>query len=301
MGTMSKSSVNKLYIKGMVAKADKSYREIPETWKSLVSVGSGEGSYHEETYYSGLGLMKPKPEGLPTKEDEFYQGGTQRWTFQPWGLMLRITREARDDDDKGLINDVKKFGESVKYTRHMVASRLFMNASNTNYHKGADKKALCAPDHDLIGGGVYSNIAAAAAYPSEAALEAAILAYEGIKNHRGMEVDRQVRKIVCGKQLRYEFNRILKSEGRPGTNHNDPNAVKNLHSLKLEVDPLISDKRWFVSGKKDPDTHPRWLDRVKSEMRTFGDFSTGDLLFKVYARWGYEFGQGHGYYMIPGV
>lgn len=298
---VSKSDLFKAYVKGMVTAADNAYQEYPDSWKDLVKVKSSGESYEEKTYYSGLGYAKEKPEGTPTQEDRFYQGPTKRWTFNPWGLMLRFTREAVDDDRKGLINDIKDFGESIKQTQHLIAARMFMNATNTNFHSCADGKAFCAADHALIAGGIFSNVAGSAAFPSEAALEAAVLAFEAVPNHRGQIVKREATTITCGKSLEFQFNRLLASVQQAETANNATNAVRNRRKLKLQVEPYITDNRWFISGKLTDYGSPTWYNRVKPEIRSFGDFSTGDMLFKMYMRFGFDVGMPHDYYMVPGV
>lgn len=299
--TISRSRMGKLYIKGMVARADDAYKQYPDNRRAMVYIKSSSDAYEEVAYFSGLGMAQKKFEGAKTPEDDIFQGPDKRWTHQAWGLMLRITREALDDDRKGLLKQAKDFGESIQQTKQAYNAQLFMNAANTTYHTTADGKAFCAVDHNLIGGGTFSNLAGAAALPSESALETAILAFEAIPNERGLPVMRQAKSVVCGKLLKYDFERLLESEGRPGTDYNDVNAIRRLHSLQLVVDPYITDKRWFISGEKDERQWPCWYDRIAPEIRSFGDFQTGDMLFKLYMRFSLEVGMSQGYYLVPSV
>jgi hypothetical protein len=69
--------------------------------------------------------------------------------------------------------------------------------------------------------------------------------------------------------------------------------------LTLEIEPEITDDRWFVQGEKDPDIGLIWFDRKKPTTTQHGDPDTGDTIFSITTRFSNECNDPRQIYMVP--
>lgn len=296
----SRSKFNKLYVPGLFAVAKETSSDYyKDPWKKLVSLRTSKKQYEESAYISGYGLVMLKPEGTPFKYDERLQGPVKRWVHDTYALGARITQEAIEDDLYGIMKTgMKELTISAMVSRHVQAIRPFMTGTTTTYHTDGYLGALFRNNHERLDGGTWSNLMAAAT-PTEAALEAAILNFENIEDHRGKRYERRARYVVCGPEWEFRFAKLLKSAYEPETANNAINAVAKLRPLQLIVDPLITDGRWFIGGEKDGDIGFIWFDRIKPTMTRHGDPDNGDSKFVIRYRSSIEANDPRQYLMIP--
>jgi len=298
MATETRSRFNNAMAPGLFAWAKENFKRYPQYWKEYYSTRTSKRSYEESSYSSGFGYLQEKPEGTAVQYDARFQGPTKRWTHSTWALACRITEEAIDDDLYGAMKGaMKDLGVSAAATRHLLAARMLMNATATTYHTCGDGKALCVSDHTRLDGSTWSNVASAAD-PTEASLTAAINNFEGIVDHRGKRYDQKAKTIVCGRNWKFTFQKLLKSSQEPETNNNAINPLKD-YNLKLVVDPEITDNRWFLQGEKDEDVGLIWFDRKKPTLSRHGDPDTGDVIFMIKGRWSNECNDPRQIYGVP--
>lgn len=299
MATESRSRFENVTAPGLFAVASEEFKRYPEVWKQYYAVRSSKKAYEESGYVSGFGFLMEKPEGTPIQYDARIQGPVKRWVHSTWALAARITEEAIEDDNRGIMKRAAKdLAVSSKASRHLLATRMLMNGNATTYHTAGDGLAVFSDSHTRLGGGTWDNLGAAAD-PSEASLEAAIKNFELITDHRGKKYDQRAKAVICGPTWEFKFAKLLGSTLEPETNNNAINAVGKRRKLKLIIDPEITDGRWFLMGNKDEDIGLIWFDRIKPTMSKHGDPDTGDSKFMIRGRWSNEVNDPRQMYMIP--
>lgn len=295
----ARSRFNKAYVPGLFSLMSESYKRYGETWKKVYTTRSSTKAYEESAYMSGFGHLVKKPEGTALTYDERIQGYTKRWVHDTYALAVRITEEAIEDDLYNVMAQAARhLGVSAAATRHLIAIRMLMNATNTTYHTAGDTKAICVSDHVRLDGSEWSNVGTAAA-PTTASVEAAVKNFESIVDHRGKQYDQKAKHIICGPGLEFTLAKILESVQVAGNANNDKNTLKTRRSLTLEIEPEITDNRWFVQGDKDPDIGLIWFDRKKPTSRRHGDPDTGDSIFSITTRFSNEANDPRQIYMVP--
>ncbi len=297
--TEARSNFNKLYVPGLFAVAQEAYKRHAETWKKVYTIRSSQKAQEESSYVSGFGYMAAKPEGTGFTFDERIQGYTKTWVHNAFALACRITEEAIEDDQYNVMAQAMKgLGVSAAATRHLIAIRALMNFTATTYHTAGDGLALGSDSHKRLDGSTWSNLGSAAA-PTTASLEANVKNFENIKDHRGKRYDQKAKSIVCGPGLEFTMAKILESVQVAENANNANNTLRTRRSLTLEIEPEITDNRWFIQGDKDPDIGLIWFDRKKPVSRRHGDPDTGDSIFSIYTRFSNECNDPRQLRMVP--
>lgn len=292
-------------VPGLFAVATASYGEIPQIWKDVFHVRGSKKAVERSTWGSGLGYMVEKPEGVPFSYDERIQGPEVVWAHKTYGLAVRITEEAIEDELYGFMKRVMKdLGNSAAATKSLLRNRLLMMGDQVSVDpelQAADGLPIFAPNHIRLGGGTWSNIHPVASDPTEATVSAAIYNYENLPDERGKMAVRTIRGVMCGPSLEMQLSKILESAQEAETGNNAINAIKKRRSLKLSVNPGITDNRWFVYGDKDPDVGLIAFDRKPATTARHGDYETGDAIFQIRCRMSQRAGRPASIYMIPGL
>lgn len=301
MGIETRSRFNNYLAPGLFAVAKESYKRYPDGISDFYTTRTSKRAYEESGFVSGFGHLSKKPEGTAVTYDSRIQGPVKRWVHDTYALGCRISQEAIEDDQYGIMKQaMKDLGTSVAATRNLLGARMIINGTATTYHTGGDGLALFSASHELLNGGTYSNLGSAAD-PSETALEAAVKNFENITDDRGKMYDQKATAVWCGPQHEFAFTRILESALQSGDNHNDINALKKVRSLKLIVNPEITNHYWGLLSNKNAETGLIWFDRVKPAISRHGDPDTGDAKFIIRARFSNEFNDARQIYCIPDV
>lgn len=294
----SRSKFNNYYVPGLFAVAKEAFKRYPDIWKQFFSLRTSKKAYEESGYISGLGYLMNKEEGTPFKYDQRIQGPVKRWVHDTFALGVRVTQEAIEDDLYSIMKTgMKELSVSARATRHLRALRLILTGETTTYHTAGDGLSIFNAAHIRLDGGTWSNLGVAAT-PTEASLEAAILNFENITDHRGKLYDRRARTVWSGPQWKFRIPKLLKSAYEPETANNAINPLAD-YGLKYVMDPLITDGRWGIMGEKDSDIGLIWFDRVKPTMSRHGDPDTGDAKFVIRERSSVEANDPRQIYMIP--
>lgn len=286
--------------------ADK-YGEIEQGWQPAFTTRSSKYAWEESSYYSGFGYMVRKPEGTPKSYDERIAGPVKRWVHETFALGVRITEEAIEDVQFGIMKSAAAdLGRSAAATQALLRNRILMEGDTLPPLPdpellAGDGLPIFSPNHVRLGGGTWSNLHPVAADPTEATVSAAVRNFELTPDHRGILVTRSAKAIMCGPETEMEFVRILESEYQPGTANNDVNALKSTRRLKLHINRGITDRRWFVLGDKDPDIGLIAFNRVKPTVGRHDDFETGDAMFSIRARWSQGANNPMQIYLVQGL
>lgn len=295
MGIITSSSFAKLLWPGLNSIYGKSYDDYPVEWDKLFEKNTSSKAYEEDVGLSSFGLASVKSEGAPITYDTERQGFTNRYNHIVYALGFIITREIYEDDQYAKVGAQKAKGlaRSMRQTKEIVAANVYNRAFNTTY-LGGDGATLIASagggsaSHPTVAGGTFTNGPAAAADISEAALEQAVIDIAGFRDDRGLLIAAKPRKLIIPYQLQFETNRILGSNGRVGTDLNDPNAIKEMGLFgEVVVNHYLTDAdAWFVLT--DVDDGLKYFERRGDQFEMDNDFDTENAKFKATAR--YSFG-----------
>lgn len=276
-------------------------------WSEIFPVNTSKKAYEEDVLMVGLGGAVIKPEGAPVTYDEGHEAWVARYTFDVIALAFSITEEAVEDNlylDLGSKYS-KMLAKSLQYTKEIRCINVFnYGFSNNPDFLGGDGKPLFASDHPLTHGGTLSNILSTSADLSEESLEDAITQIEGFVDDRGIPIKVMVDKLVIPRQLRWIASRILKTEGRVGTNLNDRNELKSQNAIPggMTVNHYLQDPdAWYLttSVTKDGDGL-KYFQRRKVKGGVEGDFETGNMRYKKSERFGVGFTNWRGSFASAG-
>lgn len=289
MSVITQSSFVKALWPGVNAWFGAAYDKYPVEFTELFEKYSSSRAYEEDVGQSQFGLVPVKPEGAPISFDTARQGFTTRYTHIRYGLGFIITKEAMDDDQYDVVGQRGSEGLafSIRQTQELLGANVYNRAFNSSY-TGGDGKALLVSDHPNIAGGTYSNILSTASDLSEAALEQAAIDISLLKNDRGLQISLIPKKLIVPPQLRFEALRILKTVGRPGTELNDVNAIKEAGLFdNVVVNHYLTDTdAWFI--RTNAPHGMKYFEREGMKFAADNDWDTENAKFK--ATWRGVFG-----------
>lgn len=290
MAVINTSSFAKALWPGVNAWYGKAYDEYPVEFLKLFDKYSSNRNYEEDVGTSGYGLMISKTEGGSISYDSERQGFTTRYTHAEFALGFIITRIMMEDDLYDIVGQRRAtaLAFSVRQTKEVLGANVYNRAFNSAY-TGGDGKELLSNAHPYVVGGTWSNILSVAADLSEASLEQAVIDIAGFKNDRGLTIAVKPQALVIPWQLAFEAHRILKTVGRPGTDNNDTNALRDMGLFnEVVVNHFLTDTdAWFIRTNV-PDGM-KYFERRGDEFGTDNDFDTENAKFKASFRasWGW--------------
>jgi len=302
MSVITQGTFAKALWPGVNAFYGKAYNEYDVEFTDLFEKFTSKRAYEEDVGLSSFGLVPVKPEGMPVTFDTERQGFTTRYTHVVYALGFIVTREAMDDDLYDVVAQKKAQGLafSMRQTKEIIGANVYNRVFNTSY-TGGDGKALLVSDHPNIAGGTWSNILSTASDLSEAALEQACIDIAGFTNDRGLLIAVRPKTLILPRQLVFEATRILKADGRVGTDNNDPNALKNLGSIPEMVvnHYLVDTDAWFI--RTDCPDGMKYFERRADAFDMDEDFDTDNAKYKATARYSFGWTDPRALYGSPGA
>ncbi len=289
MSVITSSSFAKALWPGVNAWYGKSYAEYPVEWDKLFEKNTSQKAYEEDVGISSFGLASTKPEGTPISYDSERQAFTTRYTHVVYGLGFIITREIYEDDQYDVVGQRKAQGLafSMRQTKEIVGANVYNRAFTSGY-TGGDGIILASASHVNLAGGTWSNIIATASDLSEASLEQAWIDIAGYTNDRGLKIAVLPKQLVIPKELFFEAHRILKADGRVGSDLNDPNVLKMMGVIpEITVNHYLTDTdAWFI--RTNVQNGMKYFERRADQFEMDNDFDTENAKFKATGR--YSFG-----------
>jgi hypothetical protein len=303
MAVMTSSSFAKLLWPGLNEIYGKAYNEYPVEWEKYgFEKNTSDRAYEEDLGYSSFGLAQVKPEGSSVAYDSERQGFTTRYSHLTYALGFIITREMFEDDLYDTVGKQKAQGLafSIRQTKEILGASTFNNAFSGSF-AGGDGQALVSNAHPNVAGGTWSNRPATYSDLSEAALEDASIQIAGWTNDRGLKIAVRPRKLIIPKELMFEADRILKTDGRVGTDLNDLNALKARGLIpEVVVNHYLTDTdAWFILT--DVRDGLKYFERRGDEFTMDEDFDTENAKYKATARYSFGWTDRRGIYASPGV
>jgi len=308
-GVITTSSFAKSLWPGVNTWFGQAYSEYPVEWDKLFEKNTSRRAFEEDVGTSGLGLAVVKDQAGSITYDSMRQGFTSRYNHVTYGLGFIVTREAFDDDQYDIVAKKKaqSLAFSMRQTKEIIAANVYNRAFNTSY-LGGDGATLVASaggggstSAPNVTGGTYTNGPSAGVDLSEAALEQACIDIAGFTNDRGLKIAVRPRKLIIPKELMFEASRILKTEGRVGTDLNDINAVKNMGLIPdTVVNHYLTDTdAWFILT--DVRDGLKYFERRGDEFTMDEDFDTENAKYKATARYSFGWTDRRGIYGSPGI
>lgn len=287
-GVITSSSFAKLLWPGLNSIYGKEYSDYPVEWEKLFEKNTSDRAYEEDVGLSSFGLASVKTEGSPITYDTERQGFTSRYNHVVYALGFIVTREIYEDDQYGKVGaqKAKALARSMRQTKEIIGANIYNNAFTSG--TGGDGSTLIASNHANVAGGTWSNKIATAADLSEAALEQAVIDIAGLRDDRGLLIAARPEGLVIPYQLQFEVARILGSDGRVGTDLNDPNVLKQkgIFSNVITNHYLTDPDAWFI--KTNIKDGLKYFERRGDAFEMDNDFDTENAKFKATAR--YSFG-----------
>lgn len=302
-GVITSSSFAKLLWPGLNATFGAQYKDYPEEWSKLFEINKSDRAYEEDLGVSSFGLANVKTEGAPIQYDSARQGFTSRYNHVTYALGFIITREMYEDDQYGTegIKKSKALARSLRQTKEIVGANVFNRAFAGSGFLGGDGKTLVASDHANVTGGTWSNQIGTAADLSEAALEQAVIDIAGFRDDRGLLIAAKPRKLVIPYQLQFEAARILGSDGRVGTDLNDPNVLKDKGIFgEVVTNHYLTDAdAWFILT--DVQDGVKYFERRAAAFEMDNDFDTENARFKASERYSFGWSDARGVFASQGA
>lgn len=292
---------------GLVMKTFLSYRLHPEMYRRIVNVKNSSKAFENDLRLAGLGPLAPKSELGMTILDEPFKIGGVRYIHKTFALAVPISKEMRDDAQyPEILRLAEMLGQSSYWTTELYGHDVYNNGFDTTKYVGRDDEALFSTAHPIEGtGDTVANRPLVDADLSEAALEAAILAFETQTNERGMPILFQPQTLLINPANRMLAKRLLMSAGMPyadtfTTAPNDINPLKD-EGLQAFSDPWLTDSdAWIVLASPEYiDVNFYW--REMPDTKTWDDDNADATFHKIRQRHSTGFGDWRGTYGSPGV
>jgi hypothetical protein len=289
MSIINSSSFAKALWPGVNAWYGKAYSEYPVEYTKLFDTYKSNRAFEEDVGVTSFGLAIQKAEGAPIQYDSERQAFITRYSHVVYALGFVITREIMEDDLYDVVGQRKAQGLafSMRQTKEVIAANVYNRAFNSSY-VGGDGVSMINASHPNFAGGTWSNQIGTASDLSEAALEQAVIDIGGFTNDRGLLISVRPKTLIIPRQLTFEAKRILGSSGRPGTDNNDTNALKDMGLFSdVVVNHYLTDTdAWFI--RTDVPNGMKYWERRGDSFDMDNDFDTENAKFKATAR--YSFG-----------
>lgn len=309
MSVINSGSFAKALWPGVNAWYGKAYAEYKTEWPKLFDTFKSTKQFEEDVGISSFGLAVVKPEGSPIYYDSERQAFITRYQHVTYALGFVVTREIVDDDQYDVVAPRKAQGLafSMRQTKEVVAANIYNRAFNTSYVYGDGATLIASAggggstSRPLFAGGTWTNGPSVASDLSEAALEQAVIDIAGFTNDRGLLIAVRPKCLIIPRQLSFEAQRILKSQGRVGTDNNDLNALKDMASIPdIYVNHYLTDTdAWFI--RTDAPHGMKHFERRADSFDMDNDFDTENAKYKATARYSFGMTDARGIYGSPGA
>lgn len=302
-GIITSASFAKSLWPGINAWYGKEYSDYATEYDKLFDSFTSRKAFEEDVGITSFGLAKVKPEGGSIQYDSENQTWTTRYRHINYALGFIITQEIMDDDLYDVVGQrrAKGLARSIRQTKEVIGANVYNRAYNSSY-TGGDGKSLLASDHPNFAGGTWSNVLSVASDLSEAALEQAFIDISLFRDDRGLLIQVMPECLIIPPQLKFEADRILKTQNRVGTDLNDINALREegIFPKGVMVNHFFTDvDAWFIRTNV-PDGM-KYFSRKPAEFDIDNDFDTSNAKFKAQERYSFGWTDPRGLYGSPGA
>ncbi len=262
------------------------YKDLPYQHTQVFDAQESDKSYEEDVELTGFGLAPVKSEGGSISYDSHTQGPTTRYTNVTYGLGFIETIEAVEDNkykDRAY-KRTAMLARSMRVTKETVVANV-INRAFTAAYAGGDGVELISTLHPTVNG-TQSNELATPADFSEAALEDLLIQIMNATDSRGLRIRLMPKKLLVAPNNAFEAERVLKSNLRSDSAHNDINAVRSMGLLQDGVmvwNYLTDTDAWFI--KTDAEEGLKLFNRRALSFQKDSDFDTDNFKHKATERY----------------
>lgn len=263
------------------------YKDYEPQWNQFFETVSTSKAYEEWVGEYGTGLAPLKAPGEAIALDSAGETWKGRVVIDTYALSYAITREAIEDNQYGELSAkyTKALKRSMVITKEIRAAA-YMEGQFTVEQTG-DGVSVYSASHPLKNGNTVSNLGVAADL-NETSLEAACLAIGDFVDQRGLPIRAMPMSMTVPNEQRFVAERIFSATSRPGTNTNDPYALKaqGFFPQGFRVNNYLTDpKKCHI--KTDVPNGPAYFDRRSLDI---GEIDGSEVqIMRVYATERYAF------------
>ena len=289
---ISRSQLVKELEPGLNALFGLEYKRYENQHAEIYTSESSDRAFEEEVMLSGFANAQIKGEGQGVAFDEAQETYTARYTNETIALAFAITEEAIEDNlyDRLASRYTKALARSMSNAKEVKGAQPLNNGlpGVATFNSG-DGVSLFNTAHTTISGTNVSNTLTTQADLNETSLEAALIDIAAFTDERGLRIAAKGVKMIIPSANQFNAERLMKSQGRPGTADNDINAINSMGMIPqgYRVDNFLTDAdSWYIIT--DVPNGMKMFQRTPLTTSMEGDFDTGNVRYKARER--YVFG-----------
>lgn len=278
--------------------------ELAKIYTDVFTIKKSDRKFERIVSYVPFGDTQTKGEGDPFVMDLLKQGHTKDFTHTENGLGFEVTQTALEDDAESILNRAGDWlAFSARYVEEGRAANPFNNGFTTE--TSPDGVSLFNTTHPLKGGGTAKNTLSTAADLSATSLVQALIDLQTDQKDEAGHLANPVNEWILYIPPALEFlaDRILNSTGLPGSADNDRNPIKTRRSIRIVVNPRLTDAdAWFLVASNKGNHALTFYRRVPITLEPMEkDIRTGNRIFKVRHRFSVGAWAWQGTYGSPGA
>ena len=289
---ISRSQLVKELEPGLNALFGLEYKRYENQHAEIYTSESSDRAFEEEVMLSGFANAQIKGEGQGVAFDEAQETYTARYTNETIALAFAITEEAIEDNlyDRLASRYTKALARSMSNAKEVKGAQPLNNGlpGVATFNSG-DGVSLFNTAHTTISGTNVSNTLTTQADLNETSLEAALIDIAAFTDERGLRIAAKGVKMIIPSANQFNAERLMKSQGRPGTADNDINAINSMGMIPqgYRVNNVLTDAdSWYIIT--DVPNGMKMFQRTPLTTSMEGDFDTGNVRYKARER--YVFG-----------
>ena len=289
---ISRSQLVKELEPGLNALFGLEYKRYENQHAEIYTSESSDRAFEEEVMLSGFANAQIKGEGQGVAFDEAQETYTARYTNETIALAFAITEEAIEDNlyDRLASRYTKALARSMSNAKEVKGAQPLNNGlpGVATFNSG-DGVSLFNTAHTTISGTNVSNTLTTQADLNETSLEAALIDIAAFTDARGVRIAAKGVKMIIPSANQFNAERLMKSQGRPGTADNDINAINSMGMIPqgYRVNNFLTDAdSWYIIT--DVPNGMKMFQRTPLTTSMEGDFDTGNVRYKARER--YVFG-----------
>jgi hypothetical protein len=289
---ISRSQLVKELEPGLNALFGLEYKRYENQHAEIYTSESSDRAFEEEVMLSGFANAQIKGEGQGVAFDEAQETYTARYTNETIALAFAITEEAIEDNlyDRLASRYTKALARSMSNAKEVKGAQPLNNGlpGVATFNSG-DGVSLFNTAHTTISGTNVSNTLTTQADLNETSLEAALIDIAAFTDERGLRIAAKGVKMIIPSANQFNAERLMKSQGRPGTADNDINAINSMGMIPqgYRVNNFLTDAdSWYIIT--DVPNGMKMFQRTPLTTSMEGDFDTGNVRYKARER--YVFG-----------
>jgi hypothetical protein len=274
-----------------------SLKENPPIFGQYYNSQSSDRKFERHQTVTPFGDVPEKPEGEVYSLDMIRPAYSKDFTHVEFGMGFEVTETAMEDDQYDQLNrSAEWLAFSARYVQEVRAAAPLNNGFTTEVT--GNGQPLFDTAQPLAGGGTASNELNPGADLSFTSLSNAMIQSQTDTKIESGQLVAPIKGwiLLVPPALEFLAYRIVNSAGLPGSADNDTNPLKALRSIKIVVNPHLTDTNaWFlIPAQKSMHGLLTYVRKPITQIPAAVDPYTGNKIVKVRFRqsWGAWMWQG---------